>query len=193
MKKRNSKLTRRRAVATAAGSAAVMALGCSQSGTNADNGKPADQEPSNALAGSKGSGGEATGSESSKTENGSEGENMQVQYVEIVTSEAEAACKLYSEIHGVTFGEPEAALGGARLAEMAGGSKFAVRAPMHAGEKPVTRAYVLVEDIEAAVEKAKAAGAQIAVPPMPLPGHGMCAIYMQGGIEAGLWQRESKE
>ncbi|HBE72207.1 MAG TPA: hydroxylase [Planctomycetaceae bacterium] len=116
---------------------------------------------------------------------------MQVQYLEIVTKEAEAACELYGEIHGVSFGEPDPNLGGARTAEMADGSKFAVRAPMHDGEKPVTRAYVLVDDIEKAVENAKKAGAQIAVPPMPIPGHGTCAIYFHGGIEAGLWQRES--
>jgi predicted enzyme related to lactoylglutathione lyase len=59
---------------------------------------------------------------------------------------------------------------------------------MHDGEKPVTRAYVLVEDIEAAVAAAAASGAVIAVPPMEIAGHGTCAIYFQGGIEAGLWQ-----
>lgn len=62
---------------------------------------------------------------------------------------------------------------------------------MHDGKKPVTRAYVLVDDIEAAVAAVAAAarsGAEIAVPPMTIAGHGTCAIYFQGGIEAGLWQ-----
>lgn len=31
-------------------------------------------------------------------------------------------------------------------------------------------------------------GAVIAVPPMTIPGHGTCAIYFQGGVQAGLWQ-----
>jgi predicted enzyme related to lactoylglutathione lyase len=51
------------------------------------------------------------------------------------------------------------------------------------------RPYWLVEDIEAAVAAAEEAGAQIALPPMELPGHGRCAIYFAGGVEHGLWQR----
>ena len=31
--------------------------------------------------------------------------------------------------------------------------------------------------------------AEIAHPPMELPGHGTFAIYLQGGIHHGLWQR----
>jgi predicted enzyme related to lactoylglutathione lyase len=59
---------------------------------------------------------------------------------------------------------------------------------MHDGEKPVVRPYILVDDIEAAVAAAAKSGAEIAVPPMKLPGHGTCAIVYQSGIESGLWQ-----
>jgi len=45
-----------------------------------------------------------------------------------------------------------------------------------------------VDDIAAAVQAAKAAGAEIAHPPMELAGHGTFAIYIQGGIQHGLWQ-----
>lgn len=113
---------------------------------------------------------------------------MRIHYIEIVTNDVEASCELYSEIHGVTFGDIDQGLGGARTAEMTNGGMIGVRAPMHDGEKSATRAYILVEDIEAAVAAAANAGAEIAVPPMKLPGHGTCAIYFQGGIEAGLWQ-----
>lgn len=113
---------------------------------------------------------------------------MQIHYLEIVTQDVEAACEVYSAIHGVTFGEAVQALGGARTAEMANGGMIGVRAPMHADENSVTRAYMLVEDIEAAVDAAAKAGAQIAVPAMEIPGYGTCAIYFQDGIEAGLWQ-----
>ena len=59
---------------------------------------------------------------------------------------------------------------------------------MHDAEKPVVRPYILVEDIEATVAAAADSGAEIAVPPMKLAGHGTCAIVIQGGIESGLWQ-----
>jgi hypothetical protein len=31
-------------------------------------------------------------------------------------------------------------------------------------------------------------GAEIAHPPMEIPGHGKFAIYVQGGVHHGLWQ-----
>jgi uncharacterized protein len=116
------------------------------------------------------------------------GASMQVYYLEIVTKDVDASCGLYSAIHGVTFGDADQSLGGARTSKMLNGGMIGIRAPMHDGEKSVTRAYMLVKDIEAAVAAAKVSGAEIAVPPMKLPGHGTCAIYIQDGIEAGLWQ-----
>jgi predicted enzyme related to lactoylglutathione lyase len=59
---------------------------------------------------------------------------------------------------------------------------------MNEDERPVTRPYILVEDIEAAVAAAASAGAEITVPPMSIPGRGTCAIVYQSGIESGLWQ-----
>ena len=59
---------------------------------------------------------------------------------------------------------------------------------MSAAEEPVVRPYVLVEDVDAAAEAAQAAGAQIAHPPMDIPGEGRFAIYILGGIHHGLWQ-----
>ena len=47
---------------------------------------------------------------------------------------------------------------------------------------------MLVGDIESAVEAAAAAGAEIAHPPLKIPGQGTFAIYILGGIEHGLWQ-----
>ena len=113
---------------------------------------------------------------------------MRVHYLEIVTKDVDATCRLYSELHGVTFGDTDQSLGGARTAELADGGMLGIRAPMHDGENSVTRAYILVEDIEAAVAAAKDSGAQIAVPPMKIPGHGTCSIYVHDGIEGGLWQ-----
>ena len=52
----------------------------------------------------------------------------------------------------------------------------------------MVRPYWLVDDIDAAAAAAVKAGAEIAHPPMALPGHGKFAIYIQGGIQHGLWQ-----
>lgn len=114
---------------------------------------------------------------------------MQVQYLEIVTPAVEETCAALSQAHGVEFGEPIAALGNARTADLIDGGRIGVRAPLRDTEVPVVRPYILVDDIEAAVEAAQAAGGQVAVPPMELPGQGTFAIYILGGIEHGLWQR----
>ena len=113
---------------------------------------------------------------------------MQVQYLEIVTPDVDAVCATYAKVHGVQFSEPEPGLGGARTADLAGGGRIGIRAPMHEAEDPVVRPYVLVDDIEAATKAAEQAGAEIAHPPMELPGHGKFSIFIQGAIHHALWQ-----
>lgn len=113
---------------------------------------------------------------------------MLVQYLEIVTPDVEATCDALEEMHGVTFGEPVAGLGNARTAALEGGGRIGVRAPLRVDEEPVVRPYLLVDDIEAAVKAAEAAGGQVAVPPTEIPGHGRFAIYFLGGVQHGLWQ-----
>jgi predicted enzyme related to lactoylglutathione lyase len=113
---------------------------------------------------------------------------MQVHYLEIVTPDVDATCAAYEQLHGVSFSEPEAGLGGARTAALANGGVVGVRAPMHETEEPVVRPYLLVDDIDAAAAAAVEAGGEIAHPPMEIPGRGRFAIYIQGGIHHGLWQ-----
>lgn len=113
---------------------------------------------------------------------------MQVQYLEVVTPDVAATCSTLEKVHGVSFGEPVAALGNARTATLKDGGRIGVRAPMHAEEQPVVRPYVLVEDIEAAVKAAEAAGGVFAMYATEIPGHGKFAIYFQGGIQYGLWE-----
>ncbi len=114
---------------------------------------------------------------------------MKVEYLEIVTADADAVCAAYEAAMGVQFGEPDPALGGARTSPLPGGGSVGVRAPMHEAEEAVVRPYWLVDDIEAAVASAVEAGGEVAHPPMEIPGRGMFAIYFQGGIQNGLWQR----
>ncbi|WGK62278.1 hypothetical protein QAO71_03310 [Halopseudomonas sp. SMJS2] len=105
-----------------------------------------------------------------------------------MTKDVDAVCAAYAAMNGVEFGKPDAGLGNARTAPLAGGGLVGVRAPLRETEDPVVRPYWLVEDIEAAVSAVVEAGGQIAVPPMEIPGHGTFAIYLQGGNDHGLWQ-----
>jgi predicted enzyme related to lactoylglutathione lyase len=113
---------------------------------------------------------------------------MKIQYLEIVTKEVDAVCAAYASAHKVKFGEPDAGLGNARTATLAGGGLVGVRAPLHEIEEPVVRPYWLVDDIDVAVAAAVQAGGKVAHPPMEIPGHGTFAIYLQGGNDHGLWQ-----
>lgn len=134
------------------------------------------------------SGEAAAGDTGRKGQEKDTGNPMKIQYLEIVTPDVDAVCSTYASLHGLTFGDAEPNLGGARTAKMDGGGVLGVRAPMRDDEAPVVRHYVLVKDIQATVDAAAEAGAQVALPPMELPGHGTCAIVIHGGIETGYWQ-----
>jgi predicted enzyme related to lactoylglutathione lyase len=64
-----------------------------------------------------------------------------------------------------------------------------VRAPLRETEQPIVRPYWLANDIKVAVAAAVAAGGELAVEPTEIPGYGTFAIYVQGGVDHGLWQR----
>lgn len=113
---------------------------------------------------------------------------MKIHYLEIVTPAIDETCAALAQVHGTTFGEPVAELGNARTADLDDGGRIGVRAPMSDAEAPTVRPYLLVDDVEAAAAAAEAAGAEIAHPPMALPGQGSFAIYLAGGIQHGLWQ-----
>lgn len=113
---------------------------------------------------------------------------MQVQYLEIVTPEVDATVQALSAQHGAVFSGPVAMLGNARTAALTGGGRISVRGPMREDEAPVVRPYLLTDNIEAAIAAAEAAGAEFAMRATPIPGEGVFAIYVLGGIEHGIWQ-----
>ena len=113
---------------------------------------------------------------------------MKIQYLEIVTPDVDATCATYAAAHGGEFGGPEPSLGNARTLALPDGGRVGVRAPMHESESPVVRPYWLVKDIQASVQAAVEHGAQVAHPPLEIPGHGTFAITILGGIHHGMWQ-----
>ena len=94
----------------------------------------------------------------------------------------------YSKKHDLAFGDADSSLGGALTATLNDGSVVVTRGPLRAAEKLVVQPYLLVQDIEASVAAAADSGAEIAMPPTVITGHGQFAIVVQGGIESGLWQ-----
>lgn len=113
---------------------------------------------------------------------------MKVHYLEIVSSDMDAVCKAYELAHSVSFSEPDELLGGAKTCALSDGSIIGVREPLRDNEEPVVRPYYLVSDIERAIANIEAEGAEIAMPPMEIPGKGKFAIYILGANDHGLWQ-----
>lgn len=113
---------------------------------------------------------------------------MPIHYLEIVATDVDAVCSAYAQIGKLQFGEPQAELGNARTATTEEGGLIGVRAPMHEAEEPVVRPYWLIQDIKAAVAAAVEMGGEIAHAPLEIPGRGVFAIYILGGVHHGLWQ-----
>jgi predicted enzyme related to lactoylglutathione lyase len=113
---------------------------------------------------------------------------MKVYYLEVVTHDVDAVCRWYEVSQGAGFSDPDELLGGARTCVLSDGSLVGVRGPMRDNEDPVVRPYWLVDDIESALAKAENEGAQIAMPPIEIPGRGKFALFIMGGNDHGLWQ-----
>ena len=79
---------------------------------------------------------------------------MQIEYLEIAAPEVEATCKILAQHHSAVFSGPVPELGNARLADRACDGRISVRAPMAQHETPTACPYLLVDDIEAAIETA---------------------------------------
>lgn len=109
-------------------------------------------------------------------------------YVEMVTPEVDAMREFCAEAYGWSFAPPDPVLGSARIATLASGARVAIRAPMDAAEKPLTRTYVRVPDVERAAKEAERLGALVALAPVELGSHGKIAIFIVGGVEQGAWE-----
>lgn len=110
-------------------------------------------------------------------------------YLEVVTPAVDATCALYEASAGARFGEPVAELGGARTAQLPGGTLLGVRSPLAEHDKPIVRHYVATDDIAQAVRAAEGRGALVAYPPTEQGDYGTFAIVLLDGVQHGLWQR----
>lgn len=111
-----------------------------------------------------------------------------IHYLEIVTKDVAVVRSVYEAAYGWRFTATGPELGHAFVAEMPNGARCGIRAPMHDQEKPITRTYLRVADLDRAVKTAEGLGALVALPPVEIAGHGRIAITILGGVEQGLWQ-----
>ena len=109
-------------------------------------------------------------------------------YLEIVTPDPKGASDFYRQAYGWPFEDVAPELGNAFVASLPNGSLCGIRAPMHDQEEPTVRTYIRVADLESSVKKAEELGATIILGAMEIPGRGSIAIYLNGGIEQGIWQ-----
>ena len=115
--------------------------------------------------------------------------NVRIHYLELVTNDVDALCTAYEKVHGLDFGSEDPDLGQARVAVQPDGSLLGIRKPLAEHEQPTMRTYLEVADIEKAVKEAEEGGAMIAYPPTKQGKRGTWAIFIQGDVQHGLWQR----
>ena len=113
---------------------------------------------------------------------------MNIHYFEVVTRDVDREIAVFEKVQGLKFGAPVAALGNARTAPHPAGGSVGIRAPLSDTELPVLRPYFLTENIADAVADIEGLGAQIAMAPTLIDGHGTFAIYILDGVQYGLWQ-----
>ena len=112
-----------------------------------------------------------------------------IHYIEYVVKDPEKLRAACEKQYGWCF-EKMPELGDAWVAELPGGGRYGIRAPMNEDEKKglVVRTYMRVSDLDRAVEIARENGAVIALSSMDLGKHGRIAIYVIEGVQQGLWQ-----
>jgi predicted enzyme related to lactoylglutathione lyase len=109
-------------------------------------------------------------------------------YIEVVSTDVADTIALFEATHGLVFGAAKPDLGHARAAVLDDGSLLGVRAPLAPHDDPITRVYLGVDDITAAVTAAEKAGAVLAYGPVEQGGSGTFAIVIHAGAQLGYWQ-----
>ena len=80
------------------------------------------------------------------------------------------------------FGAADALLDGVRTCELLHGSFIGIRGALSETEEPVVRPCWPTANMDIALDGLKGLGAEIAHPPIEIPGKGKFAIYIQGRV-----------
>jgi uncharacterized protein len=110
-------------------------------------------------------------------------------WVELGTSNVDAAVAFYGDLFGWTAGEPDEQAGGYRLA-LRDGKPVAGLSPLMSEGQPVAwSTYIATDDAEGVAERVKANGGQVVVDPMDVMDLGRMTFFVDPtGAALGAWQ-----
>jgi uncharacterized protein len=110
-------------------------------------------------------------------------------WVELGTSDIDAAVTFYGDLFGWTAGEPDEQGGGYRLA-LRDGKPVAGLSPLMAEGQPVAwSTYVATDDADGVAERVTSNGGQVVVEPMDVMELGRMTVFVDpAGAALGAWQ-----
>jgi predicted enzyme related to lactoylglutathione lyase len=109
---------------------------------------------------------------------------------ELVTRDVEKAKKFYGETIGWTFDGmpmPDGTYWVAKMGDAVVGGLFPISGPQWEGVPEHWMSYLAVDDVDARVKKAQAAGAKLMRPAFDIPGVGRIAILTEPGGAGVGW------
>jgi predicted enzyme related to lactoylglutathione lyase len=110
-------------------------------------------------------------------------------WVELGTSDIDAAVAFYGDLFGWTAGEPDEQAGGYRLA-LRDGKPVAGLSPLMSEGQPVAwSTYIATDDADGVAERVKANGGQVVADPMDVMELGRMTFFVDpAGAALGAWQ-----
>jgi uncharacterized protein len=110
-------------------------------------------------------------------------------HTELASTDPTATRKFLEAAFGWRFETQQGPKGGTYLAFTApGGGRGGIR-PTQPKEPPATTSYVLVDDLDAALQKVQKAGGEVVLPPTDVPGMGRFFWFkVPGGPVLAAWQ-----
>lgn len=110
-------------------------------------------------------------------------------WVDLTTTDVEGAARFYSGLFGWTTVDTGPEFGGYRMCELHGQPVAGMGPAQQPGIPPNWTSYVSVTDADVATKTITAAGGQVFVEPMDIPGTGRMGIFADpGGAAFGVWQ-----
>ncbi|TIC81638.1 VOC family protein [Nocardioides sp. GY 10127] len=110
-------------------------------------------------------------------------------WIELFTTDADAACRFYADLLGWTVGESSSEFGGYRMLFLDGTPIAGVMPDDGSGAPSAWNTYLAVEDVEATVARVPDGGGTVLVPPGTVADLGRFAVLADpAGAVVGLWQ-----
>ncbi|WP_236794589.1 VOC family protein [Amycolatopsis sp. GM8] len=110
-------------------------------------------------------------------------------WVDLATSDVEGASRFYAELFGWEVIDQGEQYGGYRMAQLRGKAVAGIAPLPRPGMPPAWNNYVSVTDADVTTKAVTAAGGQVLMEPMEVPGTGRTAMYADpGGAAFGVWQ-----